>query len=90
MKMRGYQYADDTTLYCHAKSKVIKLLTRTANKSIEHLGTWAKNNNLVLNKEKIKFVILSTQKMSKRHGFKDVFVSKEKRLKEQRPVSCLG
>ena len=58
MKMKGYQCADDATLYCHAKPQDIELLTRTANESIEQLGTWAENNNLVLNKEKTKFMML--------------------------------
>ena len=31
MKMKGYNYADDTTLYCHAKPKNLELLSRTAN-----------------------------------------------------------
>ena len=49
MKMRGYQYADDTTVYCHAKPKDVETLLRTTNESIEQLGTWASNNNLALN-----------------------------------------
>ena len=31
MKMRGYQYADDTTLYCYAKPKDVETLSRTTN-----------------------------------------------------------
>lgn len=46
MKMRRYQYADDTTLYCHAKTKNSKLLAKTTNESIEQLETWIENNNL--------------------------------------------
>ena len=72
IKMRGYQYADDTTLYGHAKPKDVETLSRTTNESIEQLGTWASNNNLALNSEKTKLMVLSTQELSRKHGLKDI------------------
>ena len=70
--MKGYHYADDTTIYCHAKPKNLEFLSRTTNQSIEQLGIWANNNNLALSREKTKLMLLSTQEMSRRHGLEDI------------------
>ena len=70
--MKGYQYADDTKLYCHAKPKNIEFLPRTTNQSIEQLGIWASYKNISLNREKTKHILLSTPEMSRRHGLEDI------------------
>ena len=93
MKMRGYQYADDTTLYCHAKPKDVETLSRTTNESIEQLGTWASNNNLALNSEKTKLMVLSTQELSRRHGLKDIELNiliKGKKMERTETCKLLG
>ena len=91
--MRGYQYADDTTLYCHAKPTDVETLSRTTNESIEQLGTWASNNNLALNSEKTKLMVLSTQELSRRHGLKDIELNiliKGKKMERTETCKLLG
>ena len=93
MKMKGYQYADDTTLYCHAKPKNLEFLSRTTNQSIEQLGMWASNNNLALNREKTKLMVLSTQEMSRRHGLEDIELDihiKGKKMERTETCKLLG
>lgn len=93
VKMKGYQYADDTTLYCHAKPKHVEFLSRTTHLSDEQLGTWASNNNLALNREKTKFMVLSTQEMARKHGLKDIELeihTKGKKMERTETCKLLG
>ena len=93
MKMKGYQYADDTTLYCHAKPKNLEFLSSTTNQSIEQLGIRASNNNLPLNRGKTKLMLLSTQEMSRRHGLEDIELNihiKGKKMERTETRKLLG
>ena len=62
---KSYQYADDTTIYEHAKVKHIHRCRETISVSMKKLNDWSNNSSLALNHKKTKAMLFSTQQMSK-------------------------
>ena len=58
------QYADDTNFYEHCKvSKIPQSITTLRNAS-KCIYAWSRDNNLVFNRKKTKFMLFSTKQMS--------------------------
>ena len=58
------QYADDTNFYEHCKvSKIPQSITTLRNAS-KCIYAWSRDNNLVFNRKKTKFLLFSTKQMS--------------------------
>ena len=82
LSTKGYQYADDTTLYIHAKPKNLQFLQRTTGDTLSQLNEWSDRNSLALNSAKTKLMIISTREMSAKHSLQDfkpnIYVKGEK------------
>ena len=61
------QYADDTTIYDHAKISDLNSCRNTIYQSINKLSVWSKESTLAFNNDKTKVMILSTPQMSRVH-----------------------
>ena len=64
------QYADDTTQYEHFKISQIRQTIQNTQKRLDNLNVWSRNNNLLLNGAKAKYIIFSTTKI-KQNFFQD-------------------
>ena len=62
-----FQYADDTTLYLHAKVSKLDDCTSGLNDAIARLESYSTDSNLALNAKKTKWMLLSTTQMSRVH-----------------------
>ena len=62
-----FQYADDTTLYLHAKVSKLDDCTTGLNDAIARLESYSTDSNLALNAKKTKWMLLSTTQMSRVH-----------------------
>ena len=62
-----FQYADDKTLYLHAKVKLDDCTTGL-NDAIARLKNYSTDSNLALNAKKAKWILLSTTQMSRVHS----------------------
>ena len=82
LSTKGYQYADDTTLYIHAKPKNLQFLQRTTGDTLSQLNEWSDRNSLALNSAKTKLMIISTREMSAKHSLQvfkpNIYVNGEK------------
>ena len=65
--VRCFQYADDTTIYDHAKLSDLNSCRNTLYQSINKLSVWSKESTLTFNNDKTKVMILSTPQMSRVH-----------------------
>ena len=63
-----FQYADDTTLYLHAKVSKLDDCTTGLNDAIARLENYSTDSNLALNAKKAKWMFLSTTQMSRVHS----------------------
>ena len=61
------QYADDTTIYDHAKISDLNSCRNTIYQSINKLSVWSKEGTLAFNNDTTKVMILSTPQMSRVH-----------------------
>ena len=57
------QYADDTIKYEHFKISQIRQTIQNTQKRLDNLNVWSRNNNLLLNGAKTKYIIFSTIKI---------------------------
>ena len=57
------QYADDTTQCEHFKISQIRQTIQNTQKRLDNLNVWSRNNNLLLNGAKTKYIIFSTTKI---------------------------
>ena len=71
LSSKGYQYADDTTLYIHAKPKNLESLQKTTSETLSQLSEWSDRNSLALNNAKTKLMLISTREMSAKHSLED-------------------
>ena len=62
-----FQYADDTTIYDHAKLSDLNSCRNTIYQSINKLSVCSKGSTLAFNNDKTKVMILSTPRMSRVH-----------------------
>ena len=65
--VKCFQYADDTTIYDHAKLSDLNSCRNTIYQSINKLSVWSKESTLAFNNDKTKVMILSTPQMSRVH-----------------------
>jgi len=65
------QYADDSALYRSCKVNDKNLCIKQLQNDITSLSKWSVENNLVFNPNKTKFMIFSSQQISKYHNLKD-------------------
>ena len=65
--VKCFQYADDTTIYDHAKISDLNSCRNTIYQSINKLSVWSKESTLAFNNDKTKVMILSTPQMSRVH-----------------------
>jgi len=65
------QYADDSTLYRSCKLKDKNTCVKQLEEDITSLSKWSGKNNLIFNSNKTKFMIFSSQQLSKYHNLKD-------------------
>ena len=65
--VKCFQYADDTTIYDHAKVSDLNSCRNTIYQSINKLSAWSKESTLAFNNDKTKVMILSTPQMSRVH-----------------------
>ena len=61
------QYADDTTIYEHCKSRNIPTAIINLNQRLDQLQQWSTANNLAFNNKKTKIMLLSTSRMAQLH-----------------------
>ena len=57
------QCADDTTQYEQFKISQIQQTIKNTQKRLDNLNVWSRNNNLLLNGAKTKYIIFSTTKI---------------------------
>ena len=69
--VKCFQYADDTTIYDHAKVSDLNSCRNTIYQSINKLSAWSKESTLAFNNDKTKVMILSTPQMSRVHHVED-------------------
>ena len=62
VNVKCFQYADDTTIYDHAKISDLNNCRNTIFQSINKLSVWSKESTLAFNNDKTKVMILSTRK----------------------------
>ena len=67
-----YQYADDTTFYQHTKVPRLDYCASKMNDIISELGRYSIESNLALNESKTKWMLFSSQQMSRVHQLHDV------------------
>ena len=67
LEVKCFQYADDTTIYDHAKVYDLNKYKNTIAQSINKLSVWSKESTLAFNNDKTKVMILSTPQMSRAH-----------------------
>ena len=67
VNVKCFQYADDTTIYDHAKASDLNSCRNTIYQSINKLSAWSKESTLAFNNDKTKVMILSTPQMSRVH-----------------------
>ena len=67
LSTKGYQYADDTTLYIHAKPKNLEFLRKITGDTLSQLSEWSDRNSLALNSTKAKLMIISIREMPSKH-----------------------
>ena len=67
VNVKCFQYADDTTIYDHAKASDLNSCRNTIYQSINKLSAWSKESTLSFNNDKTKVMILSTPQMSRVH-----------------------
>ena len=67
VNVKCFQYADDTTIYDHAKISDLNSCRNTIYQSINKLSVWSKESTLAFNNDKTKVMILSTPQMSRVH-----------------------
>jgi len=72
ISVKSYQYADDTTLYQHAKVSDINTCKDDIMQSLQNLNEWSKSSNLAFNNDKTKLMIFSTPQLSRVHNL-DVY-----------------
>ena len=58
------QYADDTNFYEHCKVSKIPQSITTLTNALKSIYAWSRDNNLVFNRKKTKFMLFSTKQMS--------------------------
>lgn len=61
------QYADDTSLYHHAKPKDLVACAGVVNEDVRKLVNWSRSTNLIFNSAKTKSILFSTKQMSITH-----------------------
>ena len=67
LNVKYFQYADDTTIYDHAKISDLNNYKNTIYQSINKLSVWSKESTFAFNNDKTKVMILSTPQMSRVH-----------------------
>ena len=67
VNVKCFQYADNTTIYDHAKASDLNSCRNTIYQSINKLRAWSKESTLAFNNDKTKVMILSTLQMSRVH-----------------------
>ena len=75
-----YQYADDTTIFVHSKTKDLANGVMELNDAISRLGDYSSESNLALNEAKTKWMLVSTRQMSRAQALHDYYPA----------VSCNG
>ena len=75
-----YQYADDTTIFVHSKTKDLANGVMELNDAISRLGDYSSESNLALNEAKTKWMLVSTRQMSRAQALHDYYPA----------VSCKG
>lgn len=56
-----HQYADDTQVYLHFDPKNTNISVNFINNDLEHISQWSEKNNLVLNANKSKYMVLGSK-----------------------------
>ena len=57
------QYSDDTTQYEHFKISQLQQTIQNTQKRLNNLNVWSRNNNLLLNGAKMKYILFSSTKI---------------------------
>ena len=66
------QYADDTNFYKHCKVCEIPQSITTFTNAAKSIYAWSRDNNLVFNPKKTKFMLFSTKQMSTKHKLNEM------------------
>ena len=67
-EFKCFQYADDTTIYDHAKISDLNNCRNAISQSVTKLSVWSQESILLaFNNDKTKVMILSTSQMSRVH-----------------------
>ena len=66
------QYVDDTNLYEHCKVSEIPQSITTLTNPVKSIYAWSRDNNLVFNPRKTKFMLFSTKQMSTKHKLNEM------------------
>ena len=61
------QYADDSSLYRHAKPKELTQCSKQMNDDLKAIQNWSHHSNLVFNAAKTKSMLFSTKQLARRH-----------------------
>ena len=66
------QYADDINFYEHCKVSEIPQSITTLTNAAKSIYAWSRDNNLVFNPKKTKFMLFSTKQMSTKHKLNEM------------------
>ena len=66
------QYADGTNFYEHCKVSKIPQSITTLTNTAKSIYAWSRDNNLVFNPKKTKFMLFSTKQMSAKHKLNEM------------------
>ena len=67
INVKSFQYADDATIYDHAKISDLNNCRNAISHSIDQLSDWSKESTFAFNNDKTKVMILSIPQMSRIH-----------------------
>ena len=88
------QYADDSTLYQHCKPNNLNTCTEKIENDLQTVSDWALTNSLVFNNDKTKYMVFSSQQLSKRHSLtkedKCKLIHNDKQIGRVKSTKILG
>ena len=80
------QYADDTSLYRHAKPKDLEDCVVKINSDTSVIEKWSLDSNLIFNAKKTKSMLFATSQMARRHNFEFEIKSNNETVIERVPL----
>lgn len=87
-----HQYADDSTIYAHARPAELGKCLSTIKSDLVNIENWADKCNLAINPTKTKYMLISTKQLSTFHSLDslEVDLSVNTAIERVRSAKLLG